>query len=103
MIHFVLGLEIGFFKGIFNVTFSTSNFSTNMSRFLQLLQDCPKCSGTFPIEERECVHCEVDKLLKEVMDVGLQVPHSTSKRKRERKSRRDFHWTLKSLKAHSEP
>lgn len=70
-----------------------------MSRFFQLLQDCSKCGGFFPIEERECTHCQVDKLLKEVMDVGLQTPRSISKRKRERKSKRDQHWALKTTKA----
>jgi hypothetical protein len=70
-----------------------------MSRFFQLLQDCSKCGGFFPIEEHECVHCEVDKLLKEVMDTGLQVPRSTSQRKRERKSKRDQRWALKTTKA----
>ena len=73
-----------------------------MSRFFQLLQDCSKCGGSFPIEERECTHCEVDKLLKEVMDVGLQVSLSSSKRKRDRKAKRDLHWALKTTKAHSE-
>ena len=73
-----------------------------MSRFLQLLQDCSKCGGSFPIEELECIHCQVDKLLKEVMDVGLQVPRTSSKRKRERKSKRDAHWALKTVKAQKE-
>jgi DnaJ-class molecular chaperone len=66
-----------------------------MNRFPLLLQDCSKCGGSFPIEERECAHCQVDKLLKEVMDIGLQVPRSTSQRKRDRKTKRDQHWTLK--------
>ena len=66
-----------------------------MSRFLQLLQNCSECGGFFPIEERECTHCQVNKLLKEVMDAGLQVPRSTSQRKRERKTKRDQHWVLK--------
>lgn len=73
-----------------------------MNRFPLLLQDCSKCGGTFPIEERECSHCEVDKLLKEVMNTGLQAPRTSSKRKRERKSKRDNHWTLKTLKAQKE-
>ena len=60
-----------------------------MSRFLQLLQDCSKCGGAFLIEERECTSCYVDKLLKEVMEVGLQVPLTSGQRKRTRKRNRD--------------
>ncbi len=74
-----------------------------MSRYLRLLQDCPKCDAYFPIEERECGQCEANNLLKEVMVKSLKgISKSKRNRLRKAKFKRDFYWKVNgSTKPHS--